>query len=153
MRIALLLLVALTAACTRPSAVADLQHTTLQSDAAAPATASPAQDAPPASADAPARRKPFPVKSTGLPPERVDAPRALPQPSTACRTDADCAVKDVGSCCGAQPACVNKDAPVDPAAVQAECARKGIASTCAFKPVESCSCVAGACTPNLMTTH
>lgn len=138
-----ILVAGLLAGCARPPVSA-------QTPLAGPVAA--ANEAPPqkSASDVPGRTKPAPIKSTGLPPERADdAPRL----DTTCRTDTDCAIKDVGSCCGVNPACVNKDAPVDPAAVQAECARRGSASACAFKPIESCSCVAGHCKANLMMTH
>jgi len=63
----------------------------------------------------------------------------------ACKTDADCAVKNVGNCCGAKPACVNANSPTDPEGVKAECARKGMMSMCGFKPIEGCQCVQGQC--------
>lgn len=77
-----------------------------------------------------------------LPPQRVPEPIVLDH---SCRTDADCAVKDVGSCCGAFPACVNVDSPADPAAVKAECDRLGHASTCGFREISTCKCVRGSC--------
>lgn len=64
---------------------------------------------------------------------------------TRCRTDADCAVKNVGSCCGAMPACVNVGAKPDVAAVQAQCEREGMSSVCGFKEIQGCACVAGTC--------
>lgn len=93
------------------------------------------------------------------PPEatRVRAPEPAPkqrqaEPAQApvkvdfsCKTDADCSVKNVGNCCGAKPACVNADSPIDPEGVKAECARKGMMSMCGFKPVEGCQCVQGQC--------
>ncbi|MEJ7747206.1 MAG: hypothetical protein WKF61_10765, partial [Luteimonas sp.] len=51
-----------------------------------------------------------------------------------CRTNADCVVKDVGSCCGAMPACVNRNSRPDPAAVQAQCAKAGRVSACISNP-------------------
>jgi hypothetical protein len=77
-------------------------------------------------------------------------PQLLPEPVKLdyhCTSDADCAVKDVGNCCGAYPACVNKDSPTDPAAVQAQCAKQGRMSACGFRPVDACSCTQGRCTP------
>lgn len=62
-----------------------------------------------------------------------------------CRTDADCAVKDVGSCCGYSPACVNAASPTFPEQVQAECAKNDMQSTCGFREIEGCACVAGRC--------
>jgi hypothetical protein len=62
-----------------------------------------------------------------------------------CRTDADCAIKDVGSCCGYAPACVNKASPTFPEQVQALCAREGRVSTCGFPAITGCKCTAGKC--------
>lgn len=57
-----------------------------------------------------------------------------------CETNADCAVKDIGSCCGYSPACVNVNAAVDPEGVKQECAEKGMVSICGFQHITSCSC-------------
>lgn len=97
----------------------------------------------PAAKDAP------PANFPSNPLDRPVQPRPIGEtpsnPDRSCKTDADCVVKDVGNCCGAMPACVNKDARTDPAAVQAQCARQGMSSVCGFKEVTSCSCVAGTC--------
>jgi hypothetical protein len=77
-------------------------------------------------------------------------PQVLPEPVKLdyhCSSDADCAVKDVGNCCGAYPACVNKDSPTDPAAVQAQCAKQGRMSACGFREIDACSCTQGRCSP------
>lgn len=66
-----------------------------------------------------------------------------------CSTDADCTVKDVGSCCGYYPACVNIDSPTDPAAVRAECARRGESSVCGFREISACQCIEGICKEQL----
>lgn len=102
--------------------------------------------APPAAAAPAAGKAPLdaPPMSDPLPPEPLPA-RAASAPDRSCRSDADCAVKDVGSCCGAMPACVNVNARPDPAAVQAQCAKQGMSSICGFKEVSGCSCVAGTC--------
>ena len=63
----------------------------------------------------------------------------------ACTTDADCAVKDVGSCCGYSPACVNKDSPTFPEQVKAECAKNDMTSICGFRDIAGCQCVEGRC--------
>ncbi len=83
-----------------------------------------------------------PPKSTPYPPRVV--PKAAAIDST-CRTSADCAVKDVGNCCGAMPACVNKDSPTDPAAVQAQCRAKGMMGVCGFREISACQCDNGQC--------
>ena len=84
-----------------------------------------------------------PPKSKPLPPQRVGDGAVVLDRS--CKTDADCAVKDVGNCCGYYPACVNKDSPTDPAAVKAQCAASGMSSVCGFAEISSCSCNAGKC--------
>jgi hypothetical protein len=103
---------------------------------------------------APAQAQPMPAAPketmrTGgpLPPEpRDELPGSKPGiVDTSCRTDADCAVKNVGSCCGYQPACVNVNSPTDPKGVQAECAKKGMSSVCGFPEISSCSCKQGRC--------
>lgn len=108
----------------------------------APAPAAPGDSAPPVGAPTEA-----PPMSDPLPPEPLPAAhRAAPGVvDRSCRTDADCAVKDVGSCCGAMPACVNANARPDPAAVKAQCERQGMSSICGFKEITACSCVAGTC--------
>lgn len=102
----------------------------------------------PAGSDAPA---PAPAR-TGSGPEPTPAPvpatpgkGAVPVVDRSCRSDADCAVKNVGNCCGYYPACVNKDSPTDPAAVQAQCKASGMMSVCGFPDISSCSCNAGTC--------
>lgn len=62
-----------------------------------------------------------------------------------CNADADCAVKDVGNCCGHYPACVNKDSPTDPAGVQAQCRAEGMVGVCGFPSIASCQCRNGQC--------
>jgi len=83
-----------------------------------------------------------PPKSTPYPPRVV--PKAVAVDSS-CKTSADCAVKDVGNCCGAMPACVNKDSPTDPAAVQAQCQAKGMMGVCGFREISACQCDNGQC--------
>ena len=65
-----------------------------------------------------------------------------------CKVDSDCEVKNVGSCCGRYPACVNKDAPVNPAAVRAQCARDHRMSVCNVPVISGCSCVHNQCSNN-----
>lgn len=105
--------------------------------AATPA-ADTAQSAPP---EATRARAPEPAPKQ----RHAEPARALVKVDFSCKTDADCAVKNVGNCCGAKPACVNADSPTDPEGVKAECARKGMMSMCGFKPVEGCQCVQGQC--------
>ena len=65
--------------------------------------------------------------------------------SRACKVDADCVVKDVGSCCGAHPTCVNKDAATDPNAVRAQCRNEHRVGVCSMEAIGGCSCVQGQC--------
>jgi hypothetical protein len=142
------------AGCSMPGAPADA--TRLESTAgerAAPAPASDAVKPGAQSPEAPAEGElQAPPMSDPLPPEKVSdaTPPALDR---SCRTASDCAVKNVGNCCGMQPACVNVNSPTDPAAVQAQCAREGRMSVCGFKPVEACECVAGKCEDKLMASE
>lgn len=105
---------------------------------AAATTPAPPAPQPPKAAPAPA------APTTTAPVEHAGSANPM-APDRSCRTDADCAVKDVGNCCGRFPLCVNKDAKVDPAAVRAQCAKDGMASTCGFQEVGGCQCVQGRC--------
>lgn len=111
------------------------QSQSAQPQAGTPALPTPAPTIPPA------RRKP-PRMGDPLPPQRLPAPVRLDR---SCRADADCVVKNVGNCCGYYPACVHKASATDPAAVQAQCAKDGMASVCGFAEIESCDCVQGQC--------
>jgi hypothetical protein len=79
----------------------------------------------------------------------ADAPAAAatesPTRTLTCQSAADCAVKDVGNCCGHYPACVHKDQPVDPEAVQARCKAEERSSICGFPEITACVCVDSQC--------
>lgn len=62
-----------------------------------------------------------------------------------CKTSSDCKIKDVGSCCGYRPACVNKDSKTYPEQVKAECSNKGMAGICGFPSISSCTCTNNKC--------
>ena len=71
---------------------------------------------------------------------------ATPPPiDLSCETAKDCAVKNVGNCCGYYPRCVNVDFEPDPKAVQAQCEREGRMGVCGFAEVKSCTCEAKKC--------
>jgi hypothetical protein len=109
------------------------------------ASGSQSEQADPAAPAADASGKP--LVDQPLSNEAVTAPDAG-QPGEvdySCTTDADCAVKDVGSCCGYSPACVNVDSPTFPEQVKAECAKNDMQSTCGFRDIEGCTCVEGRC--------
>jgi len=86
--------------------------------------------------------KPAPPKGGPLPPQRVVETVSLDR---SCQADADCVVKDIGSCCGAFPSCVNRGSPTDPAAVQAACDKNGQATHCGRRVLEQCACHQGQC--------
>lgn len=127
--------------CTAPSATPEAPAAPEAPVTAEPAPAQPAQPATPEPATPPVVAEPAPGS---LPAASPIAGSPL-NPGRACKTDADCAVKNVGNCCGAFPMCVNKDAKTDPAAVQAQCAKDGMASVCGFKEISGCQCVQGQC--------
>ena len=88
------------------------------------------------------------LASTPPPKSTPNPPRVVPKDVTidsSCKTSADCAVKNVGNCCGMMPACVNKDSPTDPAAVQAQCQARGMAGICGFREISACQCDNGQC--------
>lgn len=68
-----------------------------------------------------------------------------PEPDRRCSTDADCAVKNVGNCCGYFPACVNAQANTFPEHVKAACEAQGLSSICGFQDITACACVEGRC--------
>ena len=106
----------------------------------------PSSDAPKRSAVEPSVQQPAPPPNVQIPDtmERTSTINAS-NPSRSCKTDSDCAVKDVGNCCGAYPMCVGKNAKTDPAAVRAQCAKDGMAAVCGFQEVGGCQCVKGQC--------
>jgi hypothetical protein len=106
-----------------------------------------------ACAPAPAALLSSDAAATSQPGPAIAPVSATPSPVTsdpasvsrACKVDADCAVKDVGSCCGRHPACVNKDAPTFPNEVKAQCAKEHRAGACNVQAIGGCSCVQGQC--------
>lgn len=86
--------------------------------------------------------------ATGRPAPAPGAEAAADDPlrlDDGCRVDSDCAVKNVGNCCGYFPACVNREAQPDPDAVRERCAGTGMASVCGFREISACSCVQNRC--------
>lgn len=66
---------------------------------------------------------------------------------TRCSRDSDCAVKNVGNCCGYFPGCVHKDSPTFPEQVKLQCEKEGTMGICGFREIASCMCVEGRCAP------
>jgi len=90
---------------------------------------------------------PKPANSDPVPPHAVELehPAASATVDARCETDADCAVKNVGNCCGYFPACVHEDAAVDPEAVKAQCQKDGTMGICGFREISACRCNKGTC--------
>ena len=101
---------------------------------------------PDGSVQAPPMSDPLPSTPMPAPGGRPTVP-GVPDLDRSCRVDSDCAVKDVGSCCGYFPSCVNTAAEPDPKAVQAACAESGMAGVCGFREIEACACVSNTCEP------
>jgi len=66
-------------------------------------------------------------------------------PKFSCKTDDDCAVKDVHNCCGYFPGCVNKNYTPDIEAVKKECEEEGMVSICGFVELSGCKCENNIC--------
>jgi hypothetical protein len=62
-----------------------------------------------------------------------------------CSSDADCEVKDVGSCCGYRPRCLHRDSPTFADEVRARCKAEGRVGHCGIADVAGCACQAGRC--------
>ena len=92
-------------------------------------------------ADEPAATRPEPASVAG----GKTRPESAGTVSLSCKTNADCAIKDIGSCCGYNPRCVNQDSPTFPERVQAQCGKDGRMSVCGFPSITACECVAGKC--------
>lgn len=115
----------------------------------------PAADAAPIGAPSPAAAPPAVVPPARQPaPQPGDAPPAASVPTAAeradalvdrCSTDADCEVKDVGSCCGYRPRCLNRDSPTFADEVRARCQAEGRLAHCGISAVAGCACEAGRC--------
>jgi hypothetical protein len=64
---------------------------------------------------------------------------------TACQSEADCVIADVGNCCGHYPACVTKQKPFDRYELRRICEKESIGSVCGYPDVSGCRCVNGQC--------
>lgn len=144
------------AACTQsgpPAASANAAVGTAQEEVP---PAKPVTDTPPPASRPPEPEPAMTPREIGSMGDAVPAQRAAdpakPAPPVsgplACNSDSECTIKNVGSCCGANPACVHVDAPVDPEGVMAKCARDGMASICGFQEITSCQCVNHQCQGN-----
>ncbi|HEX5661416.1 MAG TPA: hypothetical protein VFX59_29705 [Polyangiales bacterium] len=71
----------------------------------------------------------------------ADANPSAPDSATPfrCQTANDCAILNVGSCCGYFPRCANSGAVF----TQPDCS--GVVSTCGFPAIDSCGCEQGQC--------
>jgi hypothetical protein len=150
--------VLLAAACTKsappatadtaPAAPAAAQPATVPDESGAgvaDAIAPPDAPLPPPAEDAGATSEPAAAASRPSIAVGEPNPGAPMVVDASCHTDADCAIKDVGSCCGYAPACVNKASPTFPEQVQAKCAKDGRVGICGFPAITGCTCNAGKC--------
>lgn len=76
---------------------------------------------------------------------KAESTTTPPDPDRSCTVDADCAVKNVGNCCGYFPACVNAQADTFPELVKAACEAQGLSGVCGFEDITACACVEGRC--------
>ncbi|MEO1171016.1 MAG: hypothetical protein AAFX94_03045 [Myxococcota bacterium] len=90
--------------------------------------------------------QPGPTEEVSEALERPTTVNTYPTPDVSCGQDADCAVKDVGSCCGSHPMCVNTSFQPDRGAVTAYCQSHNMTSTCEVPIVNGCACVSKRCT-------
>lgn len=148
----------LATACTNPAPPPATGAAPVETNAEATAATDAEADLPDATTEpgAPLPPPPMDAGATGGGEDDVAAPRpsiAVGEPNpgapgvvdTSCRTDADCAIKDVGSCCGYRPQCVNTASPTFPEQVQAACAQSGRMGICGFPAITGCKCTAGQC--------
>lgn len=68
-----------------------------------------------------------------------------PQTDYSCKSDADCVVKDAGSCCGENPQCMNINSNPNPDYAKKRCAELGVDSVCGFRTVTGCKCINSKC--------
>jgi hypothetical protein len=90
------------------------------------------------------------VSCASSPPPARDAHESTGEPAPApaangvdlsCKQASDCAIKNVGSCCGYNPRCVNaQSTPVPPVCPE------DTVSTCGFPEVTHCECFDNECT-------
>jgi hypothetical protein len=66
---------------------------------------------------------------------------------TECKTDTDCMVMNVGSCCGYSPQCVNRASKPDPEAVARDCTDNGLSGVCGYAEISACQCQSDVCMP------
>ena len=78
--------------------------------------------------------EPEPTSDAGTPTDPTAG-----DPRYQCRSDDDCAVKDVGNCCGTYPRCANVAATFE----RPSC--EGHAGVCGFPSIESCACRESRC--------
>ncbi|MBU1203659.1 MAG: hypothetical protein KKG60_01165 [Nanoarchaeota archaeon] len=62
-----------------------------------------------------------------------------------CELDEDCVVKNIGSCCGYYPRCVNADYVPDVEAVRKECEGEGMVGICGYPEIDECRCENNKC--------
>jgi hypothetical protein len=80
------------------------------------------------------------ASSPSTPPPAAEAPLPADGIDYACAADADCVVKNLGSCCGYNPRCMNeRSAPVP------EQCGEGMVGVCGFPEITHCACQESRC--------
>src|SRR5688500_4786370 len=80
------------------------------------------------------------ASSPSTPPPAAEAPLPADGIDYACAADADCVVKNLGSCCGYNPRCMNeRSAPVP------EQCGEGMMGVCGFPEITHCACQESRC--------
>jgi hypothetical protein len=78
--------------------------------------------------------------STATPAPQAEAPLPADGIDYACAQDADCVVKNLGSCCGYNPRCMNdRSMPVP------EQCGQGMMGSCGFPEITHCACQESRC--------
>src|SRR3989338_4326153 len=82
---------------------------------------------------------------TIIPTNTVTDSTMPPQIDYSCQSDADCVIKDAGSCCGQFPQCMNVNAKPNPDFVKKQCEKNDVSGSCGFPSVDGCKCINNKC--------
>ena len=87
-----------------------------------------------------ANEPPAPVTQEPVAQEPAAAPAPAGPVDYSCKVASDCAIKNVGSCCGYYPRCVNVKSEPTPV----KCS-EGVMGVCGFPAITHCACEANQC--------
>lgn len=85
------------------------------------------------------------INTPTLSKENIINSNISPQIDYSCHTNADCVIKNIGSCCGEYLACVNINSKPNIDYVKKKCEDMGVDSTCGFPSIDGCNCVDNIC--------